>query len=51
MCFVYNEYMAHHYVYMTHVVDVCELESYAEAAKDTNLCVTMDERDERTSGE
>ena len=36
--FGYNEYMAHHYAYMTCVAEVREPESYAEAAKDTN-CV------------
>ena len=34
--FRYNDYMAHHYAYMTHVVEVREPESYAEAAKDVN---------------
>ena len=31
-----NEYMAHHYVYMTKVVEMREPESYVEAAKDKN---------------
>ena len=39
----YNEYMAHHYAYMAKVVEVCELESYAKAAKDANWRATMDE--------
>ena len=41
--FGYNEYMAHHYAYMTHVAEVHEPESYAEAAKDANWCATMKE--------
>ena len=32
----YNEYMAHHYAYITLVVEVREPESYVEAAKDAN---------------
>ena len=32
----YNEYMSHHYEYMTNVAEVRELESYTEAAKVTN---------------
>ena len=32
----YNEYMTHHYAYMTKVAEVREPESYAEAAKDAN---------------
>ena len=36
MRFGYNEYMLHHYVYMTRVAEVREPESYAEAAKDVN---------------
>ena len=39
----YNEYMAHHYVYMANVEDVCELESYAEMVKDANWRATMEE--------
>ena len=39
----YNEYMAHHYVYMAKVTEVCELESYGEAAKDTNWLAAMEE--------
>jgi hypothetical protein len=34
--FGYNEYMAHHYAYMTRVAEVREPESYAEAAEDAN---------------
>ena len=30
----YNEYMAHHYAYMTKVAKICEPKSYAKAAKD-----------------
>ena len=41
--FGYNEYMAHHYVYMTRVVEVRELESYVEAAKDANWRAAMEE--------
>ena len=43
MWFGYNEYMAHHYAYMTLVADVRELESYVEAEKDANWCATMKE--------
>ena len=32
----YNEYMAHHYAYMTRVTEVREPESYVEAAEDAN---------------
>ena len=32
----YNEYMAHHYAYMTKVVEVRDPESYAKAGKDVN---------------
>ena len=32
----YNEYMAHHYAYMTKVTEVREPKSYAEMTKDTN---------------
>ena len=39
----YNEYMAHHYAYMTRVAEVREPESYAEAAKDTNWHAAMEE--------
>ena len=28
--------MVHHYAYMAKVVEVCELESYVEAAKEMN---------------
>ena len=35
--------MAHHYAYMTHVVEVRELESYAKAAKDANWHAAMEE--------
>ena len=41
--FRYNEYMAHHYAYMTRVVEVREPESYAEAAKDANWHAAMEE--------
>ena len=41
--FGYNEYMAHHYAYMTRVAEVRETESYAEVAKDTNWRVAMEE--------
>ena len=34
--FEYNEFMGHHYAYMTCVVEVHEPESYVEAAKDVN---------------
>ena len=37
MRFGYNEYMAHHYAYMTHVAD------YVEAAKDANWRAAMEE--------
>ena len=43
MQFGYNEYMAHHYAYMTRVAEVREMESYAEAAKDVNWCAAMEE--------
>ena len=39
----YNEYMAHHYAYMTHVPEMREAESYAEATKDTNWRTAMEE--------
>ena len=39
----YNEYMAHHYAYMTRVAEVHELESYAEAAMDANWRAAMEE--------
>ena len=35
--------MAHHYAYMTPVAEVCESESYAEAAKDAYWHVAMEE--------
>ena len=35
--------MAHHYVYMTHVAEVREPESYAKAAKDANWRAVMEE--------
>ena len=41
--FGYNEYMAHHYAYMTLVAEVREPESYAEAAKDANWRAAMEE--------
>ena len=34
--------MAHHYAYMTRVAEVRELESYVEAAKDTNRRAAME---------
>ena len=40
--FGYNEYTAHHYAYMTRVVEVREPESYAEAAKDANWSTAME---------
>ena len=43
VCFGYNEYMGHHYAYMTRVAEVRELESYAEAAKDANWHAAMEE--------
>ena len=39
--FGYNEYMAHHYVYMMRVAEVSEPESYAEVEKDTNWRALM----------
>ena len=39
----YNEYMAHHYAYMTRVAELREPESYAEAAKDATFRTTMEE--------
>ena len=39
----YNEYMAHHYAYMTRVAEVREPESYAEAAKEANWRAEMEE--------
>ena len=46
MRFGYNEYMVHHYAYITNVVEVREPESYAELAKDAN-----GGRDARIGGE
>ena len=43
MQFGYNEYIAHHYAYMTRVAEVCGPESYAEAAKDANWRAVMEE--------
>ena len=43
MRYGYNEYMAHHYAYMTKVAEVREPESYAETAKDANWCAAMEE--------
>ena len=43
MQFGYNEYMAHHYVYMTRVAEVHETECYTEVAKDTNWRAAMEE--------
>ena len=39
----YNEYMMHHYAYIAKVAEVCELESYVEAAKDANWRAAMEE--------
>ena len=47
MRYGYNEYMAHHYAYMTKVAEVCEPESYKEAAKDVCWHVVMRKRCER----
>jgi hypothetical protein len=41
--FGYNEYMTHHYAYMTHVAEVREPESYVEAAGDANWRAAMEE--------
>ena len=41
--FGYNEYMAHHYAYMTCVAEVRGPESYAKAAKDANWRAAMEE--------
>ena len=41
--FGYNEYMMHHYAYMSRVAEVCEAESYAEVAKDANWRAAMEE--------
>ena len=35
--------MAHYYAYMSRVAEVCEPESYAEAAKDDNWRAAMEE--------
>ena len=35
--------MAHHYAYMTHLAEVREPESYAEATNDANLRAGMEE--------
>ena len=43
MRFGYNEYMAHHYAYMTRVAEVRELKSYAEVVKDANWRAAMEE--------
>ena len=40
--FGYYEYMVHHYAYMTRVAEVCEPESYAEAANDANWLAEME---------
>ena len=39
----YNEYMVHHYKDMTKMVEICELESYAKGAQDTNWKTSMGE--------
>jgi hypothetical protein len=41
--FGYNQYIAHHYAYMTRVAEVREPESYAEAAVDANWRAAMEE--------
>ena len=41
--FGYNEYMTHHYMYMTCVAEVHEPESYAEAAKEASWRAAMEE--------
>ena len=41
--FGYNEYMTHHYAYMTRVAEVREPESYADATKDSNWRAAMEE--------
>ena len=43
MQFGYNDYMTHHYAYMTRATEVCEPESYVEVAKDANWRATMEE--------
>ena len=43
MRFGYNEYMAHHYAYMSCVAEVRELETYAKAARDANWRAAMEE--------
>ena len=44
MQFGYNEYMVHHYAYMTKMAEVREPESYVEAPKDANPCATMEQK-------
>ena len=39
----YNEYMAHHYAYMTRVAEVREPESYIEVVKVVNWHAAMEE--------
>ena len=39
----YNKYMAHHYLYMTKVPEVCEPESYAKASQDAKWHSAMEE--------
>ena len=46
----YNDYMAHHYVYMAKVAEVRDPESYVEVAKDTKAC-RYGGRDARIGGE
>ena len=41
--FGYNEYMMHHFAYMTCVAEVREPECYAKAAKDANWRAAMEE--------
>ena len=43
MRFGYNEYMAHHYAYMSRVAEVPEPESYAKEAKDAKWRAAMEE--------
>ena len=39
----HNEYMAHHYAFMTNVADMCEPKSYAKAAQDAKWRKAMEE--------
>ena len=49
MLFGYNEYMAHHYAYMTRVAEMREPESYVEVAKDANWRAAMEEETIQTN--